>query len=195
MTRRLRVKLVIAALFFLNATACYRFRSPCDGPDIDMPVGKSTEPFSSAEGRFVIGLPATRVSPVDSKDPTEQQNKMVQFKWLVLNEGQYEVSYLDSDRDLETSENSHGVFDKLRDSVLSKGPGQLEVDKDLKLSDHPGREVRIRDDHGLTIMRFYLSGQRLYTVRVFVPRKLDCAMDGVERTLDSFKLIDEKSVN
>lgn len=195
MTRRLRVKTVIAALFFLSATACYRFRSPCDGPDIDTPVGESAEPFSSTEGRFVFGLPATRVSPVDSKGATEQQDKLVRFKWFVLNQGQYEVTYLDSDRELEKSENNRVIFDKLRDSVLAKEPGQLEVDKDLELSGHPGREVRIRDDRGLTIMRFYLAGQRLYTVSVFVPRRLDCAMDGVEQILDSFKLIDEKSVN
>jgi len=195
MTRRLRLKTVIAALVFLSATACYRFRSPCDGPDIDSALGKPAEPFSSAEGRFAIGLPATRVSPVESKDPTEQQNKVVRFKWLVINQGQYEVTYLDSDRELEKSENNRVIFDKLRDSVLVKEPGQLEVDKDLELSGHPGREVRIRDDRGLTIMRFYLAGQRLYTVTVFVPRKLDCAMDGVEKMLDSFKLLDEKSVN
>ena len=194
MTRLLQVKIVIAALFFLSATACYRFRSPCDGPDIDMAVGKSLEPFSSPEGRFAIGLPATRVAPVDPNDATD--NRMVQFKWLVINEGQYEVSYMDSDRELENREDNQVVFDKLKDTMLSKGPGQLEVDKDLKLSGHPGREIRIRDDHGLNIMRFYLAGQRLYTVRAFVPRKLDCAMEGVERNLNSFKFInEEKSVN
>ena len=195
MTRQRRVKTVIAALFFLSATACYRFRSPCYGPDIDSALGKPVEPFSSAEGRFRIGLPATKPSPVDSKDTTQHQNKVVQFRWLVLNQGQYEVTYFDSDHDLENSENSLVLLDKLRDSLLSKRPGQLEVDRDLKLSGHPGREVRIRDDHGLNIVRFYLAGQRTYLISIFVPRKLDCAMDGVERILDSFKLIDEKSVN
>ena len=145
--------------------------------------------FTSVEGGFRIELPPAKPSQAD---PSDTQHRMKRFKWLVLNQAQYEVDYMDSDNDFEDAQ-AQDFFDKLRDAVAAKGPGQLELDRDLSLSGHPGREIRIRDDGGLNIQRWYVVGKRLYTVAAFVPRKLDCAIDGVVKVLDSFKLVGEKS--
>lgn len=119
---------------------------------------------------------------------------MTTFRWFILNRGTYEVSYIEHAEDLENTRDSAEVFDKLRDLSLSKGPGNLEVDKDLMLSGHPGREVKIKDDKGINIYRFYLVGHRMYTVFAFVPIALECGLESVEKVLDSFELINDQSV-
>jgi hypothetical protein len=149
--------------------------------------------FTSAEGGFRVQLSPTKPIPPDARNGNQQQGQQVQFKWFILNQAQYEISYWDLENDLETSGNTQPVFDRLRDSAIARATAQLEVDKELSLSGHPGRELRFRDDGGLTIQRFYVAGKRLYLVAAFVPRKLDCALEHVVQTLDSFELIGEKS--
>lgn len=163
--------------------------SPCDGVGIDSPVGERLEPFRSTEGRFTIGLPSRDPSPA----PAGNEKAMKEFKWLVINRGQYQVTYYDYDFDVERSGESQKVFDKLRDSILAKRPGQLEVDKELTLSGHPGREIRIKDEGGTHIQRLYLVGPRLYTLAVSVPRTLDCGLDDAINLLDTFALTGENS--
>jgi len=110
-----------------------------------------------------------------------------------LNQARYEISYWDFANNVETSGNTQAFFDRLRDSASAKATAQLEVDKDLSLSGHPGRELRFRDDTALSIQRYYVVGNRLYAVAAVVPHKLDCALERVVQTLDSFELIGEKS--
>jgi hypothetical protein len=65
---------------------------------------------------------------------------------------------------------------------------------ELTLAGHPGREIRIKDGSGINIQRFYLVGQRMYTVSAFVPSKLECALESVVKVLDSFELVEDKSL-
>lgn len=180
------LKPLILSVTFLTLTACYR--SPCDGP---IPEGGQVleQSFSSPDGGFKIGLPPTQPLP-----QAQNNFQTTQFSWLILNHGRYEVSYTDYGEDLEHTRDAAEIFDKLRDIFLSKGPGNLEVDKDLMLSGHPGREVKIKDDQGINIRRFYLVGHRMYSVDAFIPIKLECALESAVKVLDSFELINEKSV-
>jgi len=132
--------------------------------------------------------------PTEPLPPTKDEPRVTTFRWFIFNRGTYEVSYIEHAEDLENTRDSAEVFDKLRDTLLSKGPGNLEVDEDLTLSGHPGRKVKIKDDKGINIRRFYLVGHRMYTVGAYVPIALECGLESVEKVLDSFELINDKSV-
>ena len=179
--------ILTVSFVFLSGAACYH--SPCDVPSELIPDGPVLErSFSSKEGGFKIGLPPREPVQSEQDDP-----RSTTFKWLVLNGGSYEVSYFDSGKELEHNGERSKVFDNLRDSLLSKRTGKLEVDKDLLLSGHPGREIKITDDKGIDIRRIYFVGERIYTVAVYVPINLECALDGAVKVLNSFEFINDKS--
>jgi hypothetical protein len=162
-------------------------------PPIPDPPGSSipAQTFSPTEGRFKIGLPPREAEKPESYDGSKGHIETTRYKWFVLNHGQYQVSYSDSDRILENAADNERIFDNLRDLLLSKG-GHLEGDLELKLAGHPGREIKIKDGSGINVQRFYLVGQRMYTVSVFVPSKLECALDSALKVLVSFELAEEK---
>lgn len=167
---------VIFAGVLLSLTGCANAqeRVKCgEVPPIPDPPASSipAQTFSSAEGRFKIGLPPRAADKSESYDGSRGHIETTRYKWFILNQGQYQVSYSDSDRILENASDSERIFDNLRDKLLSKGAGHLEGDLELKLAGHPGREVKIKDESGINIQRFYLVGKRMYTVSVFVPSK------------------------
>ncbi|HSK62652.1 MAG TPA: hypothetical protein VK893_02385 [Pyrinomonadaceae bacterium] len=116
------------------------------------------------------------------------------FKLFVLNRGQFEVRYIDGERELEAPDVSEPIIDNLRNFARSKGQGRFEVDSEIRLAGHPGRELRFRDERGLLIQRIYLVRKRMYLVTVFVPdRMVGCATEDVVKTLDTFELIEENA--
>ena len=147
--------------------------------------------FTSEKGRFRIGLPPLGNMTEHTDSQPDKDNRT--FKWLVVNLGQYMIQYVDGDNVLENTEVNQTVFDRLRDAALSHGPAHLELDAPIRLSGHPGREVRIRDDKGLQIQRMYIAGKRAYIVAVSIPRTLECATDGAVKVLDSFEIIEENA--
>ena len=159
------------------------------------PPAGSTVPaqsFSSPEGRFKIGLPPARPYEPESSD-TADGHATTRYRWLVLNHGEYEITYTDSDNLLEDEANSKRIFDNVRDLLLSKGAGKLESDVPLHLANHPGREIRIKDPYGGTnVRRVYLVAHRMYTVGVFVPSALECLSGPATKALDSFELIEDE---
>jgi hypothetical protein len=187
---------ILSAAIVLSSTSCAHTqdRGPCGAlpPIPDAPASSIPEQtFSSPEGRFKIALPPTTASPTTSYDGANGRIETTIYKWSVLNHGQYQVSYSDSDRVLENAADKEIVFNNLRDLLLSKGPGQIESDTQLQLAGHPGREIRIKDGNGINIYRAYLVGRRMYTISAFVPGKLECAMEAVVKVLDSFELVDD----
>jgi len=183
-----RRELLLISLILIFMSGCHR--SPCDDLGLESPVGEKLEKsFTSTEGRFRFGLPSRVIVPA----PDGKETEMKEFKWLVINRGQYRVTYYDYPRDVESSGESQKVFDRLRDLTVAKGPGKVEVDKELMLSGHPGREIRINDEKGTDIQRFYLVGPRLYTVTLYVPHTLDCAFDDSIKVLDTFELVGENA--
>src|SRR5688500_3816262 len=164
-------------------------QSPCGALPLipDAPASHVPEQsFSSHEGRFKIALPPTTASQPTSYDGTNGPIETTNYKWSVLNHGQYQVSYYDSDRVLENAD-SEIVFNNLRYLLLSKGPGQLESDSKLSFAGHQGREIKIKDRSGRNIYRAYLVGRRMYTISAFVPGRLECALPAVVKVLDSFE--------
>ena len=184
-----------AVLLSLTGCASAQDRVKCgELPPIPDPPGSSipAQTFSSTEGKFKIGLPPRAAEKPESYDGPNGHIETTRYRWFVLNHGQYQVSYSDSDRILENAADNERIFDNLRDLLLSKGAGHLEGDLELKLAGHPGREIKIKDASGINLHRFYLVGQRMYTVSVFVPSKLECALDSAVKVLDSFELVEEK---
>ena len=139
-----------------------------------------TQTFSSTEGRFRFGLPGgEKTGNDDRKD----------FKWFIINLGEFHVNYYDSDRVLDTPDVSEANLKQLRDMVVSKRPnGKLEVDSPITLSGHPGRELRMKDDTGTQIDRMYLAGNRIYVVSVFVSERLGCKLEPAVKVLDTFEI-------
>jgi hypothetical protein len=147
--------------------------------------------FSPKEGRFKINLP-----PVNAAKPadTDQQKTLPQqtrYMWMALNRGRFVVTYYDTNKKLDDPSVSKTILDNFRNSLMSKGAGELQTDKDLLLKSFPGREVKIKDEKGINISRAYLVGSRFYIVSVFIPIKLECAVNESTKTLDSFELVDQ----
>ena len=178
------LKLVAGCLLLLLLTSCHffdRWRGPCSIWPLPEPSGGTpvTQNFTSAKGRFRIGLPGRDENAEDKKD----------FNWFILNMGQVHVEYFDYDQVVDTPEVSENLLKQLRDVAVSKRPaGQVEVDSAITLAGHPGRELRLRDDSGTQIDRMYLAGNRLYVVSVFVSTSLHCRLGSAVKVLDTFEI-------
>ncbi len=146
--------------------------------------------FTSTEGRFKIGLPPVAKPKTDTNRTTGA--KKISYNWFTLNRGRFEVSYFDSDKKLDDSAVSKTILDNLRNLLLSKG-GKLESEKDFTLNSHPARETRIKSESGININRFYLVESRLYSVSLFLPSKLECALEESTKVIDTFELIKNDS--
>jgi hypothetical protein len=181
------LKTLAVCFILLTSTSCHlmwRWRGPCSfWPMPDPPVSgeKLPQTFTSVDGRFRFGLPRVDEAVDDGKG-------IKTFKWFVINVGQFQVGYFDAAGVVDTPDVSKRVLDNLRDSITSKAQGQLEVDTDLNLAGHPGREIRIKDDGGMQIQRFYLAGNRIYSASVFVAKRLDCKLDSAVKVLDTFEI-------
>lgn len=180
---------LLLSVMLLSMARCARF-NPCGA----MPPGTGTVPvqtFTSVEGRFRIGLPELVAKSSANAETRKENDKS--FRWVVINRGQFEVRYVDGDRELEAPEASEAVITNFRELLRSTKPGEFEVDSVIRLRGHPGRELRMRDEHGVQIHRIYLVGKRMYVVAAFVPYKLECGFDDVVKTLDSFEVIEENA--
>ena len=181
-------------MVLLSLTACSAAQSISKCGNLPIPEPPASSPlvqsFSSAQGRFRIGLPPREADKPESYEGPTGHIETTRFKWFVLNRGQYEISYSDYDKILENQTDSKKILDNLRDLLLAKAPGHLEVDSVFSLNGHPGREIRIRDAKGIDIQRFYLVSQRMYKVSAFVPVKLECGLDSVIKVLDSFAVLE-----
>ena len=169
----------------LTLTSCQYLRGPCglwpyEGPTGGEPV---TQTFSSAEGRFRIGLPAK-----DERPAADPNNNVKTFKWFLLNVGPIQVLYFDSANAVDSPEVSQRVLDNFRNQVSSHG--KLVGESEISVSGHPGREFTVRTERGTQIDRIYLSENRVYVVGVFVSDRLDCKLGSAIKILDTFEIVD-----
>ena len=180
---------VLALACALGCSAVRGRLDPCSKLTPDPPGGEVLpKTFSSAGGGFKVALPPTR--PVEREAGDERVGET--YRWFVFNRAQYELAYVESDRQLEDPATSAEVFDRLKRNALSKGLGRVEVDRELKLGTHPGRELWTRNENGVFIQRFYIADRRLYIFTALVWSKLEgCALGDVLKTLDSFELTEE----
>jgi hypothetical protein len=137
-----------------------------------------TQTFSSPEGRFRIGLPGKEgVYEGDEKT----------FKWFILNEGQFQIFYVDREGAVDTPDISPTILNNFRALVSSHG--KLTAESEISFSGHPGHEFRTESDNGGTqIDRIYLAGNRIYVVTVFVPKSLGCKVGSAVKVLDTFEI-------
>ncbi len=82
-------------------------------------------------------------------------------------------------------------YDSSRDVAAANMRGKVIGEEDVKLGDHPGREVRIEVNGGKHLFRsrVFLVGTRLHQIVVFGTKKAATSEDA-DKFLDSLKLID-----
>lgn len=181
------LKVLLIAIMLVSMGRCTRF-DPCSWPP-DRTGTPMPQTFTSVEGRFKIDLPPTKSET--EVDESKGYND-TSFKWLIINRGRYEVSYFDSPNVLETPENSEKLINHFREAQAKSG--EVEVDTEIRLAGHIGRELRIRKQHSLLIERIYVVDKRMYVVSAFIPDEMNCGFDDVIKTIDSFELIEENGV-
>lgn len=179
------LKTIFLCLLVLSATSCQFLRGPCGlWPHPELTGGEPvTQKFSSAEGRFRFGLPARDETPATNANTNSKT-----FKWLLLNVGQVQIVYSDSDDAVATPEVSQSIFNNLRNRASSQG--KLIGDTEISLSGHTGREFRVKAEQGTQIDRIYLARNRIYVLTAFVPQSLNCKIDSAVKILDTFEIVD-----
>jgi len=180
------LKILVLCFLLLMLMSCQqvaRWRGPCSIWPMPPPEGGTplTRNFSSAEGRFRIGLPARQEKP-----GTDANNDNKTFKWLVFDQGEFQVFYLDRDRAVDTPDLSQTILNNIRNNASSRG--KVTADSEISVSGHPGREFRLETDGGTQIERVYLAGNRVYVVTVFVPKDWSCKVDSAVKVLDTFEI-------
>jgi hypothetical protein len=158
--------------------------------------------FTSLDGRFRIALPA-EISGLGSPSIETPAGRVTgtMFRWRVEH-GMYTVTFFDHPEQLEA--NSKSVFDKMhapmRENLkVADTDGKLG-ERDLKVTGHPGRELRFDTSKALIVVRHYLEGRRMYQVTASVVRDIQPNETGtanalrkqevdVLKILDSFELI------
>lgn len=177
------LKVFVLCLLLLTMTSCQqiaRWRGPCSIWPMPAPEGGTpvTRTFSSAEGRFRIGLPDVA--------RTEAGENSKSFKWFIFNLAHFQIVYTDRETPADTPENSQAILDKARE--ISSSHGKLTVDAEISASGHPGREFRVETDGGTKIDRIYLAGNRVYILNVFVPEDWYCKVPSAVKILDTFEI-------
>jgi hypothetical protein len=148
------------------------------------------EEFTTNIGRFKVLLPGL---PKKSEIDTESDfGKGVLHMYTVgVNKTMYGVNYADYPAKIKKVSIKQ-VFDSSRTGAVANLKGKLSSEKDIKLGDHPGREIQIEvAGKRLFRVRVYLVGQRLYQVVVFGTKEA-ATSKLADRFLDSFKLVGKR---
>ena len=162
-------------------------------------VPEQWKEFVSNEGGFKVrmpGVPSEVFQPVESKPGTTVGH----FYSLITKTAEYAVGYATFARDLETFQPSKLTLDGIRDRTLAKESGKLLSELDITAAGHPGRALVLEVSDGIFRDRYFLVGNRLYTVTVFtlkVKARSDADTEGIRkaqesvanRFLDSFNLL------
>jgi hypothetical protein len=102
--------------------------------------------------------------------------------------------------DLEKLRSSKVTLDGIRDRMLVKETGKLLSEADISAAGHPGRATVMEVSDGIFRDRYFLVGNRLYTVSIFTPKvkaQTDEFSEGIRKSqewvanrfLDSFQLL------
>jgi hypothetical protein len=144
--------------------------------------GERLEPYESEEGRFHVLLPGV---PNDAPDPDLPRG--ISRINLVQRSGSYTIAWEDLPRQEGTVTEQ---LDRACDGAVKRLKGTEQARKPIQLGgEHPGREMILTwpQDRGVTRVRLYLVGNRLYTVAVSGARWwIESATP--QRVLDSFRL-------
>lgn len=104
-------------------------------------------------------------------------------------DGVYEVTYLN----LPAALADRRVLDRTRDNRLAVNPkSKLVAEQELSLAGAAaGRELRFETPEGLTVVRTYLAGARVYELTVTAAKGRE---EAAVRALDSFRLLPQAEV-
>jgi hypothetical protein len=189
---------VAATLLLLVISAVVHAQDLPPAPAADF-VPEQWKEFLSNEGGFKVkmpGVPSEVSQPIESKPGSAAGH----FHNLMTKTAEYVVGYTIFDRDLETLQPSKVTLDGIRDRTLAKETGKLLSEQDISEAGHPGRALVIEVSDGIFRDRYFLVGNRLYTVTVFTPKvkaRSDADTEGIRRAqesvanrfLDSFHLL------
>jgi hypothetical protein len=171
---------IAAAKVFDKPVANDTFAKPDDGqPD--------WKEFASKEGRFKLLMPGT---PKQYKLDTESDfgKGVLHINTVEAGETMYGTNYCDFPAEVKKAPLKQ-VYDSSRDGAVANLEGKLASEKDIKLGEYPGREIRIEVAGGKKLFRarVYLVDQRLYQVVVFGTKETATSKEA-DKFLDSFKL-------
>lgn len=173
----MRLSLVLLSLAVGAALACAD----------DQPEWKE---FASKDGRFKVLMPGT---PKQNKVETESDfGKGVLYMNVTLaGKSMYGANYCDFPAEIKKAPIKQ-VFDSSRDGAVANMEGKLASEKDIKLGEHPGREIQIDVAEGKRLfrVRVYLVEQRLYQVVIFGSPEAATSKEA-DKFLDSFKLAEK----
>jgi hypothetical protein len=143
--------------------------------------------FASKEGQFKVLMPGT---PKQKKLDTESDFGKGVLYMNVVESGKtmYAANYCDFPPEIKKAALKQ-VYDSSRDGAVANMDGKLVSEKEVKLGENAGREIRIDVAEGKRLfrVRVYLIDQRLYQVVVFGTPEATTSKEA-DKFLDSFKL-------
>lgn len=141
--------------------------------------------YKSAEGRYSVSFPS-EPQLKDQEAATSVGDKVTQHLAYSLSaKALYMIGYFDA-------QGREFSFDGARDGMIKNVKGTLVAEKDIKLGDYPGRELRVsaKTDAGAPLIyrvRYYRVNQRIYCVLIQFEASDENAVGGeVSSFLESF---------
>jgi hypothetical protein len=143
--------------------------------------------YTSPEGRYSVLLPGE--PQLKSQEETAPDGGKIQQHLAFATDSTgagYMVAYF------ETGDRSFS-FDKARDGALSRVNGTLISERDIKLHEYPGREVKLFGAASgvdfFFVVRFYRVEKRIFIVQFIVPKSAGQVLpDKAVKFFDSFQV-------
>ena len=146
--------------------------------------------YISKEGGFKVLMPGT---PKETKLDAESEfgKGVLHMNSVEAGMAMYAANYCDFPAEIKKVALKQ-VYDSSRDGAVANLEGKLATEKDIKLGDYSGREIRIEVAGGIRLFRarVFLVGQRLYQVVVFGTKESASSKDA-DKFLDSFRLTEK----
>jgi hypothetical protein len=187
-SRRSVCLLAAAALFFMPAVPA-RAGAVLPAPQ-EAAAAPAWSEFRSAEGRFVVTMPATPTPDVKTTDTAVGKIQMHSFS--IETPAIYcSVAYYDVPTELPLEQSADKFLDSTCDGFVQGGKLSEKVGRRaITLDGHPGRELMGETPDGgfVLLARYYVVGKRVYLVMTGVPVG-DGASPQVSKFLGSFRLL------
>ncbi|HZG54433.1 MAG TPA: hypothetical protein VEZ40_20195 [Pyrinomonadaceae bacterium] len=153
---------------------------------------KSSETFTSLEGRFTIAL-AQQISGfrgISFDTPKGKVTAGDSYSWK-LDGAQFEVSYIDKNKTPNAAADGKEFLRIISEGVVAQAGsknGTVLNNTDITLSGNPGREIRIEFPQFFVINRVYAVGDRIYQITA-VHKKEPKLTESTNEILESFKVL------
>jgi hypothetical protein len=190
---------VILTILFVLVTAAAASGQEDPPPAATDFIPERWKEFTSSDRSFSVLLPGV---PTEASQPvnTKPDSPVLHYYALTTVAAEYSVGYTVFGRDVENPKTSKMMFDGIRDRTLAKESGKLISEQDISAADHPGRAITMEVSDGIFRDRYFLVGNRLYTLSIFT-RKVKAQTEeftaGIRKSqesianrfLDSFRLL------